>query len=234
MIRPILAAIAVGMMGSAFAQTLPKGYIVPDNTLSPDKKYGVTVFDNEKNEMPDEVKSQVVEVKTGRALGTIEGVGALTNMNHDEVIPTRWTADDSALLWLIDGKWGYSVEILIHLKDGKITSQVDVMAPLQKEILKRTKAVVPKEYAQVKKDGEGDGSWFKDGFAIDCVPDGKNDGTDGPLKFPLLYHVFLTSNTKGLEDVINVDSHMTALLNEDGTITVKEFHMGKEPHARNW
>jgi hypothetical protein len=230
----LLSVSAHSVFAFAISDKAPKGYYIYEDTLSPDHKYGVTVFDNTENDAPDDGKSQIIEVKTGKLLGAINAELACKNMNHDTIVPTRWTADDSTLLWLVDGKWGFSNEVLIHLKDEKIASQIDVLDLLQKEILKRTKAATPKEYAKVQATSGDFGSWYKDGFAIDCVPDDRGNVTDKPLVFPLLYHVFLTSNTKGLEDVVNVDSRMTALLHQDGTIEVIDFHMGKEPPSRTW
>jgi hypothetical protein len=226
--------IAFGSSAIAFAQGVSKGYYISDNTLSPDKKYGVTVWDNEANdEPPDNAKSQVIEVKTGHILGDINAEIARKNMNHDSIVPTRWTADDSMLLWQVDGKWGFNDIVLIKLSGGKIVSQFDVLAALQTEILKRTQAASPKKYAAVKATGDEFGSWYKDGFAIDCVLDQKGDGTDGPMTFPLSYQVYLTSNCKGDEGTINLDSGMTAEVSADGTIKVKDFSIGKRG-ARNW
>jgi len=60
------------------------------------------------------------------------------------------------------------------------------------------------------------------------------DGGGETLKFPLLYHVFLTSNTKGIEGVTNLNSRMTAEVGADGTLKVNDFHLGTDPPARNW
>jgi hypothetical protein len=235
LIWTIAGSIAIGSM--VMAENLPKGFYISDNTLSPDHKYGVTVFNNTDNgdvEPPDGAKSQVIEVKTGHVLGAIQADLAMKNMNHDEIVPTRWTADDSMMLWQVDGKWGFSDIVLIKLADGKIQSQIDLLDLLQKEILKRTQKAKPKDYAAVKATSADFGSWYKDGFAIDCVLDEKGDGTDGPMKFPLVYQVFLTSNTKGMEDIVNVDSRMTASIAADGTLHVDDFHIGRTPPARTW
>jgi|GEM_PF-1935855 len=229
-----LVTLVLSSFSGANGQTLPKGWFIPDNTLSPDHKYGVTAFDNTDNDAPDGAKSQIIEVKTGHLLGAVQADLAMKNMNHDEIVPTRWTEDDSTLLWQVDGKWGFSDIVLITLGNGKIQSQVDLLDLLQKEILKRTREATPNNYAKIKATSGDFGSWYKDGFAIDCVLDQKGDGTDGPLKFPLIYHVFLTSNTKGMDDIINVNSRMIASVSKDGTVQVDNFHMGNKPPARTW
>jgi hypothetical protein len=173
----------------------------------------------------------VIELKTGRLLGAIQvPYVAFDHINDGEIDATIWSEDDSMLLWQVDGKWGFNTETLVSLRDGKILAQVDILHLLQQEVLRRTKEASPKDYAAVKANSAGFGSWYKDGFAVDCVL----VSSVGPLKFPLLYRVFLTSNTKGAEGVTNVDSRMTAEVNRDGTFTVKDFHLGTDPPARTW
>ena len=230
-----VALLSVAYMGHAYAQDAQASHVLPI-TFSPDGRYGVMVLPNEYYEKTagdyepvKDPENAIVEVKTGHRLGVIQGDVAFEHMNHDEVAPTCWTADDFMLLWQVDSKWGYATEILISLKDGKVAGQVDVLTLLQQEILKRTRAARPKEYAGIKATSAGFGSWFHDGFAIDCVLDGAT-----PLTFPILCHVFLTSNTKDMPDVTNLDSRMTAELTHDGKIKVKNFHLGQDPPAREW
>jgi len=216
--------------GSIFGQGVPAGYTIPTTTFSPDHRYGVTVPKMENYETIKDPKNEIVEVATGHVVGAIQGNAAFDRMNHEDIVPSCWSADDSMLVWLVDGKWGFNTEILIKLENGKIKWQVDVLKLLQQEILKRTREAVPEKYAAVKATSGGYGSWYKDGFAIDCVLNAQCDA----LVFPLLAHVFLTSNTKSLEGVTNVDSRMTAKVRQDGTIKVDDFHLGQEPPAREW
>ena len=134
------------------------------------------------------------------------------------------------LLWQVDGKWGFRTEVLIKLEHDKIKSQFDLLPLFQQEMLKRTREATPKQYASVRQGSGSYGSWFKDGFAIDCVLDDK----EGPLKFPLHFHCFQTSHTKGPDDAVNVDARMTVRVNEDGTFKVEKFYLGTEPPSRNW
>lgn len=228
--------LAVVWVNSAYGQDAPANHVLPI-TLSVDGRYGVTVLPDEYDEKADgsyepvkNPENAIVEIKTGRVIGTIDGDVAFEHMNHDEIAPTCWSADDSTLLWQVDGKWGFATEILISLKNGKIARQLDVLTLLQQEILKRTRAARPKDYAAIKANSGDFGSWFKDGFAIDCVLDAQSD----KLTFPLLAHVFLTSNTKDIEGMLNLDSRMTAEVSQDGTIKVKDFHLGQDPPAREW
>ena len=134
------------------------------------------------------------------------------------------------VLWQVDSKWGFSTEILIKLDNGKIAWQVDILKLIRQEILKRTRQALPEKYKIVKEASKGDGSWWQDGFAIDSVLDSKG----GPMTFPLLYHVFLSSNPNEISDQTKVDSRMTAEVNQDGTVKVDDFHLGTNPPSRNW
>jgi hypothetical protein len=218
---------------AALAQKLPDGYIVADNSVSPDGRYGIIVPKSAEEDTIKNPQNAVIDLRTGHLIGAImldPDYVAFDHINNGEIDPTQWSADDAVLLWTVDGKWGFETEMLVKLDGKKITGEINVLNLLEKEMLKRTQAASPKDYAAVKATSADYGSWYKDGFAIDCGL--ANAGPD--LKFPLLYHCFLTSNTKGLEGVTNLDSRMTAEVSADGTIKVDDFHLGKDPAARNW
>jgi hypothetical protein len=157
-------------------------------------------------------------------------VTACANESNQQIAPPEWTADDSMLFWQVDGKWGFQTEVLIRLENGKIKSQVDVLSALEDEILSRTRQASPDLYARVKAKSDEYGSWYQDGFAIDCV---ENSET-GPMTFPLHFQIFLTSNAKGLPEVPTLESRMTAEVDADGKVKVDEFHLGSDPPSRNW
>lgn len=214
---------------SMWAQTIPKGYVVPPITMSPDQKFGVTVPMLEMEEQLKTPQNSVIELKTGKVAGVIQTeYVAEDHMNHDTIVQTLWSADDAVLLWQVDGKWGFSTEVLICLEDGKIKWQVDVLKKIEEEILKRTRASDPAKYEEVKTDNAGYGSWYKDGFAVDSVLQGD------ALKFPLVFDVYLTSDTKAPSGGAKVDSRMTAEVAKDGSLRVTNFHLGTSPPARNW
>jgi hypothetical protein len=197
---------------------------VPDNTLSPDKRYGITVphpFSNAGDIFKD---NELVEVKSKHVLGSINAETVYTNMNHNELLPAWWSDDDAYLLWQVDGKWGMYTQILVHVKDDEIQWEIDVLTPLQRAILTRTEAADPKKFLAAKKANWGDGSAYPEKFTVDAEADNANDG---PLRFPVKFHVYLTSNPKGFDDVPEVDSFMEATLSKDGEITITGFYMGK-------
>lgn len=228
-----MAFVMLTWASAAFGQNIPIGYTVPPDTLSADKKYGVLVPNSDDEDTIKNPQNQIVEVKTGHVLGAIHvdpDYVAFDHVNNGAIAPAEWAPDNSMLLWQVDGKWGFETEILIKIENGKIKSQIDVLNLLEQEMLKRTCQASPKKYAAVKATSADYGSWYKDGFAIDCVLDNPNR----VLKFPLLYHCFLTSNTKDMPDMTNLDSRMTAEVEADGTIKVRDFHLGTNPPARNW
>ncbi len=214
----------------AFAQIIPDGYVVPPNTISKDHRYGVTVLKVEKEDKISKPQNSVIDLQTGKLLGAIQTEEvAADHMNHDEIAPTLWAADDSMLLWQVDGKWGFSDEVLLSLADGHVKWQANLLNLLQQEMLKRTRNASPKKYAAVKKENAGWGSWYKDGFSIDCVLAPQN----GPLTFPLRYKCYLSSQPKD-GDNAKLNARMTGEVAADGTINVTDFHLGNQPPARNW
>jgi hypothetical protein len=84
---------------------IPKGYILPDNTLSPDHRYGVLmpIFDPNNSQSWKYVKNSVIEVGTGRVVTEIAA-----DVEFDRrLLPSRWSADSTVLCWEINGKWGH-------------------------------------------------------------------------------------------------------------------------------
>ena len=226
--------VAVGFSFAGLVSTSgpsPSAADVSPITLSADGRFGVTVPESDTDDQGKDTNNAIVEIKTAHVLGVIQGPVATQHMNNDEVSPTYWTPDDSALLWLVNAKWGVGTVILINLHGGKIARQVDVLALLQKEILNRTRAARPKDYSAVKLAGAGDGSWFKDGFAINVV----FDAEAGKLRFPVSAHVFLTSDVKGEgQDETKLDSRMNAEVSRDGAVKVIKFYLGQTPPDAGW
>ena len=212
---------------------LPQGYLVPQDTLSPDGRYGISVFDNTVNPIPSQIDdNKLIEVKTGRVLasiipsGSVQGSGYITHEDHGGIEPTRWSSDGKLALWEIDGKWGVEAIVLIFLRDGKVVRQLDVLAMLQQAILGETKRAAPKTYLKAKNDNTGNGSAYPEGFTVDA------DVKD-PIRFPLHVSAVLTSNPKGSEGVTNLDSHLEGAIDEKGRLKVTLFKLGHAtpPHG---
>ena len=197
----------------------PEKSILPEFTLSPDRRYGVTVpayyFDD-----PNDVSNNLVEVKTGRVLTPIRAqVGYDRRLNFLEVGPTRWSNDSSILLWEVNGKWMDTALVLIKIKNGEAAWQLDILKTAQKAILERTKKASPKSYLAVKGDGSGYGSAYPDGFTVPV-------SISGELDFPITVHADLTANPKGIENYPhNLDSQLDGIVDANGKFTVTHFQL---------
>lgn len=229
LILPLLFVASV----DAFSQGIPKGYTVPDNTLSPDKHYGVTVPKIEDD--PDHACNSLVDVRTGHVLAVLQAAHVgYDRMNNGEVLPSRWSSDGSVLVWQVDGKWSDDALVVLKLQNGKVAWQANVLKLGEQAILDRTKQAAPKKYAKVGKTNGGQGmlapgqlggtddprSAYPEGFSIqvDVV---------GPVSFPLHVTAELTSEAKpGMELYNYLTSHLTGLLDEKGNLTVTDFHLG--------
>ncbi len=183
-------------------------------------------------EANDRESNNLVEVKSGRVLGPINAPTAYARMNHSELLPAWWSADNAFVFWQVAGKWGMDTQFLVHLKDGEIAWELNVLEELQRAILTRTEADNPKKFLAVKKENWGNGAAYPEKFTIDAKAHSANEG---PLKFPLRFSVYLTSNPKGAAVLATgepeIDSFMEATLEEDGEIEITAFHMGKSPSS---
>jgi len=211
-------------------QTLPDGYLLPEETLSPDQRYGVLV--PQADQFPDNAapKNKLIEVKTGRVLAEIAGQTGWKGMNHQTVLPTRWSQDGTTLFWQVDGKWGPMTLVLIRIDDGLVKWQSDLYKEVVQAILSRTREAKPKEYAIVK-NGRGYGSAYPDGFTIDIYAAG--GGESDPLTFPLRIHADLTSDPKGITND-PLTSQLNGRVDQDGKFSVLDFQLGAASDLRQW
>jgi hypothetical protein len=205
---------------------MPKGHIVAEGSHSPDQQYAVTACDNSEMKEPPEGMdaNRVIELKTGRVVAVLTGEPALVRMNHGDIMPARWSADSSVLLWEVDGKWFHHAMVLVRLDKGKLLWQRDVLKLLQQEILTRTRNLSPKKYVKVKKDHAGWGSAYPDGFCVEV------EALD-PIAFPLRVRARLASETK-VESIL--DTHLEGEIDAKGELKITKFASGPGPVQRNF
>jgi hypothetical protein len=161
--------ITIGLLTSvtAAAQNFPKGFVVPECTVSPDGRYGVTVPILDQHEDSENPKNSVIELKTGRTIAVIQTKFTGWNrQNHGGVFPCRWSNDGSLLLWEVDGKWFSDALVLLKFKNGILEWQTDILRAAQTTMLSRTKRAAPKQYVLAKKANAGSGSAYPEGFTI--------------------------------------------------------------------
>ena len=107
-------------------------FIVPKSSVSPDGRYGVLApadwdhFDD--NGKP---QNKLVEMQSGRVLATINAETGLMQMNHGGILPARWSANSSYLIWTVDGKWAFRALVLLKIENGEVKWQRDLLKQMQ-------------------------------------------------------------------------------------------------------
>jgi hypothetical protein len=206
----------------ALAQGIPKGFTIPESTLSPDRSLGVTVPKLEDYEGLKNPKNSLVEVQSGGVLAVIRADTGWDRMNHGGVLPARWSPDGSLLVWQVDGKWSPDALVLLRLEKNKVLWQTDILKTAQQAILSRTKTAAPKKFASVKKAHVGWGSAYPDGFTVDV------EALD-PVSLPMNIQVTLTSQPKDPERVAELNAHLRAIVDERGGFVVTDFGLTRGP-----
>ena len=216
----------VAMAISSQADAVPKGFVVPECTLSPDGRYGVTVPLLDEQERLGDPKNSVIEVKTGKIVAVIKAKFTGWNrQNHGGVLPCRWSKDGSLLLWEVDEKWFSDALILLKFKNGVLEWQTDILRAAQTEMLDRTKRAAPKRYALAKKANTGNGSAYPEGFTIAVA-------AADPISLPLNIQAALTSNPKQVEDDPQLGSELTGFVDERGNFKVADFRLRDDAYER--
>jgi hypothetical protein len=208
---------AVLLLPSVHAEEKRPAFAIPDSTLSPDRRYGVTVPVLDLDRKYQVANNELVEMATGKVLASIGEVTVSDPMNHEKLLPSRWSKDGKFLLWEVDGKWFPYALILLKLENGKVT-QYDLLALAQKAILAETKKAAPEKYEAARKANKGSGSAYPEGFSVDV------EALD-PIAFPLRLRIALTANPKGMENFPDLDSSMDAVLTAEGKLDIKSFKL---------
>jgi len=221
--KQILFALVLTAAISQARSEPPAGFTIPKNTLSPDKRFGVLVPDEQRYDAGE--KNKLVEVGTGHVLAVIAGEPGMEHMNHGGVDPTRWSADSLLLLWRVDGKWFPRALVLIRLNGGKVQWQLDLLKTAQQEILARARKAAPEKYTAAKKQNAGNGSAYPDGFTVDVTTDG--EGTTS-VDLPLRVHVTLMSDPKAIKDFpqdAQLDATLEGEVGAEGKFKVVSFDL---------
>lgn len=218
---------------SARGEDAPKRSTIPNFTLSPDHRYGVSVpilpeVIPENGDLDNE-GDNLVDARDGRVLAEIQGgtTGWNREVGFTEVLPCRWSPDGSLLLWEVDGKWSPGALVLLKINRGKVKWQTDILKTAQQATLARTRKAAPDKYEAAKKENAGDGSAFPDGFAIDV------EAID-PVSLPLHVRTYLSSDCKvGPYSSRVLTSHLEGVIDAKGKFIVTSFHLGPG-HSRHF
>jgi hypothetical protein len=214
----VIGITAIVLVGAA-AQNIPKGFVVPKCTLSPNGRFGVTVPVLDQHKDSENPKNSVIELKTGRIIAVIKTKWTAWNrMGHGGILPARWSQDASLLLWEVEGKWFRDAVVLLKFKNGALEWQCDITALAYREILERTKHAAPDKYAKAKTANAGSGSAYPEGFTIEVV-------ALNPISLPLNVRAALTSDPKQIEGFPKLGSELSATVDERGEFAVTEFRL---------
>jgi len=133
-----------------------------------------------------------------------------------------WSRDSSMLCWIFPDKWFPESYLALKLRDGKLAWQVELMKLAQREILARTEAAAPVNFAAVKLENAGWGSAYPEGFTIYVVEPQKG------FVPPLVCEVSLTSDPKGSDDEPDengVLAWLTLAVAADGSVSFSNFRV---------
>jgi len=145
-------------------------------------------------------------------------------LNFHEVVPPRWSPDESLLLWKVDGKWTPDALVVVKIHDGRQAWQLDLLTTAQQALLRRTRDAAPKRYLAAKKANAGYGSAYPDGFTVNVATDGEKGRT---VALPLKVHVDLTSDPKATDDSPRpLESYLDGVVTPEGKFVVEHFHLG--------
>lgn len=195
----LLGAFASCVMSWSLRAEIPANFRIMDGSASPYGSLAVLepVGEAAQGDAFWKLRNQLFDTKSQSVIGAIEGVPGMKQMNHGGA-SARWSSQSDLLLWYVDGKWGPRSATFVQIKEGKITSQLDVVKAGYDELLKRAKKAYPKTYAAAKKRNEGSGSALPDGFAANVS---LKELPDNALpKFSVEFVVTMTANPKGMED----------------------------------
>ena len=214
-----LLAITALVAITAEAQNIPKGFVVPKCTISPDGRYGVAVPVLDPHKDSENPKNSVIELKTGKSISVIKTKWTGWNrMGHGGVLPARWSPDGSLLLWEVEGKWFRDAVVLLKFKNRALEWQCDITAFAQREILERTKHAAPGKYAEAKKANAGNGSAYPEGFTIEVI-------ALNPISLPLNVRAALISDPKQIEGFPKLGSELNATVDAHGKFVVTDFRL---------
>jgi hypothetical protein len=104
------------------------GYLLFDNTVSPNKQYGVIYPKWWLDESPD----FIVDAKNSRILASLETEEPYFEHKGHGGLSVNWSPDSSAVLIENAGKWFPHNLVLVELKNGKVLRQTQLLEQLEK------------------------------------------------------------------------------------------------------
>jgi hypothetical protein len=219
-------ALVLALCATAAAAPLPKGFSIVPKSTSPDGKLAVIAPQAAPAAGIDTHDNKLIEIATGKVVATLVSPTAALDDSHLEFMP-RWSPDGSLLEWYVDGKWGSWALVLVRVDKGAVTAQIDARELAVHEVLAEVQRAHAATAAAAKREGAGDGSWFRDGLAIDVKPAGTHDTDDGAREvpapaLPLQLEITYTSNPKQLDSypkAAQLDGKLALAIDVRGKLT---------------
>jgi hypothetical protein len=142
---------AILTLASAAGIKWLEGYVVYENTESPDGRYGILVPSMEawENNESDTAINCMVDLKHHRVIGKIQGADYFENQNHRGLSVT-WADDSSLCVAEYDARFGFDSISILEPKDSSF-----VQTDLGKKIEQALTAVMVKQLHD-KEGGPGD------------------------------------------------------------------------------
>jgi hypothetical protein len=211
---------------SVTSRAIPEGFSIPQNSVSPDRKFGVLVPDQTR--FQDGVKGQnkLIEISSGRVLATIDAESwfqdSVVQMNHGAAA-AHWSRDGSVLAWVVGGKWAPRAVNLLKVSNGEVEWQRDVLGAAQREILTQTRNSDAQAYEAAKKENRGNGAAYPDGFTIDM------ELPEAGFTLPLTCTATLDSNPKQIDGHTSLRSSLRVTVDEAGQLTFSGMRLHSSP-----
>lgn len=188
-----------------------EGFRVVIGSISPDGRYGVLVPDLEHYNHGKTHQNQVVEIRMGRVVATIEATTYVKGDNAHAGFEALWSSDSTILSWCMsDRKWGTQGCVLMKIRDGAVVWQTDVLEPAHREMERQFKAQ--------NRDPDF-------GMGLDV-------NTNHTLVMPMRYRVESTDNPKAFENRATVEAKMQATVDDDGRISYSDFNLTATPAVK--
>src|SRR5205814_2741768 len=125
----------------AAAADWPEGYIVYEDSQSPDDRYAVLIPSRDAAEQDESLgaTNYLADVKTHRLMGKIRGADYFEHQNH-RGLQVTWAPDSSWCIVEYDGRFGFDTISILELKGSGF-----VQTDIGKQIDKSLKAAIAKQ-----------------------------------------------------------------------------------------
>lgn len=140
-------------------ESWPEGYVIAENSQSPNGRYGVLIPGREAGSDVDDydkIANKLVDLKTHRQLCTVRNAHYFEGQNHYG-LQVKWASDSTWCAVTYEARYGFANITLVEITGTKCT-QTD----LGQEIQGAMDAVIARESHKVQTSGYGD-AFFRQG-----------------------------------------------------------------------